>query len=112
MPKKKTFTQDNPALAFITTGAEDQLREPDTERLPGTEPEKQTKPETAAPLFEIKKKPVELRTKRYNALLKPSNFERLKAAAEAAGISVNEVLNQLIEQAFPEKAAESEDSQE
>lgn len=119
MPKKKTFTQDNPALAFISgAGQPEELdtttqpQEPPTIRLPGTEPEKQTKPETAAPLFEIKKKPVELRTKRYNALLKPSNFERLKAAAEAAGISVNEVLNQLIEQAFPEKAAESEDSQE
>ncbi len=49
-----------------------------------------------APLY------VELKSKRYNALLKPSNFERLKAAAEEAGISVNEALNRLIEAALPE----------
>lgn len=52
--------------------------------------------------FRIDPRYVELKSKRYNALLKPSNFERLKAAAEEAGISVNEVLNRLIETAFPE----------
>lgn len=52
--------------------------------------------------FRIAPRYVELKSKRYNALLKPSNFERLKAAAEEAGISVNEVLNRLIEAALPE----------
>lgn len=52
--------------------------------------------------FRIDPRYVELKSKRYNALLKPSNFERLKAAAEEAGISVNEVLNRLIEAALPE----------
>lgn len=45
---------------------------------------------------------VELKSKRYNALLKPSNFERLKAAAKETGLSVNEVLNRLIETVFYE----------
>lgn len=52
--------------------------------------------------FRIDPRYIELKSKRYNALLKPSNFERLKAAAEEAGISVNEVLNRLIEAALPE----------
>lgn len=52
--------------------------------------------------FRIDPRYVELKSKRYNALLKPSNFERLKAAAEEACISVNEVLNRLIEAALPE----------
>lgn len=120
MPKKKSFIQGNPAELFISGAGEPeeldtapQPQEPPTIRLPGTEPEKQTQPEpTPPPFFEIKRKPQELKTKRYNALLKPSNFERIRAAAEEAGLSVNEVLNQLIEAAFPERAAEREDSQE
>lgn len=52
--------------------------------------------------YNIDPRYVELKSKRYNALLKPSNFERLKASAEEAGISVNEVLNRLIEAALPE----------
>lgn len=45
---------------------------------------------------------VELKSKRYNALLKPSNFEKLQAAAKQYGISVNEVLNRVIEAVLQE----------
>lgn len=52
--------------------------------------------------FRIDPRYIELKSKRYNALLKPSNFDKLKAAAEEAGISVNEALNRLIEAALPD----------
>lgn len=52
--------------------------------------------------FRIDPRYIELKSKRYNALLKPSNFDKLKAAAEEAGVSVNEALNRLIEAALPD----------
>lgn len=124
MPKKKTFTQDNPALAFITTGAEDQpqerdtapeSQEPPTIRRAGTEPRtvtlQYTQPEQPPKGYKRDPRFIETRNKRYNALMQPSLFERIKAAAEAAGLSVNDLIHQTLEAAFPEKDGEREDSQ-
>lgn len=136
MPKKKSFTQDNPALAFIT-GAGEQTQQPETQpeaqepptiRLPGTEPreikaqiERQTteprtvtlqytQPEQPPEGYKFNPRFIEKKSKRFNALLKPSLFERVKAAAEEAGLSVNDLINQTLEAAFPEKAGEREDN--
>lgn len=136
MPKKKSFTQDNPALAFITGAGEEpqqpetqpEAQEPPTIRLPGTEPreikaqiERQTteprtvtlqytQPEQPPEGYKFNPRFIEKKTKRFNALLKPSLFERVKAAAEEAGLSVNDLINQTLEAAFPEKAGEREDN--
>lgn len=150
MPKKKSFTQDNPALAFITGAGEEpqqpetqpEAQEPPTIRLPGTEPreikaqierqdaepqkiqvtiERQTteprtvtlqytQPEQPPEGYKFNPRFIEKKSKRFNALLKPSLFERVKAAAEEAGLSVNDLINQTLEAAFPEKAGEREDN--
>lgn len=138
MPKKKSFTQDNPALAFIT-GAGEQPQQPDTApeiqeaqepptiRLPGTEAPRAettapaateprtvtlqyTQPEQPPEGYKFNPRFIEKKTKRFNALLKPSLFERVKAAAEETGLSVNDLINQTLEAAFPEKAGEREDN--
>lgn len=120
MARKKSFIPENPADLFLSGAGEQpqqpdtapEIQEPPTIRLPGTEPE-QTKPERSrAPRIEIKKKPVNLKTKRFNALFKEDTFERLKTAAEEAGVSANEFLNQLVDQYYLYRAAEREDSQE
>lgn len=138
MPKKKSFTQDNPALAFIT-GAGSQPQEPDTApeireaqepptiRLPGTEAPgaettapaateprtvtlQYTQPEQPPEGYKFNPRFIEKKTKRFNALLKPSLFERVKAAAEETGLSVNDLINQTLEAAFPEKAGVRKDN--
>lgn len=64
-------------------------------------------PETAAsnesvqqtaqkPLINIQKK--ETRTKKFVVVMKPSLHDKLKAAAKASGVSVNEFINQLVDQ--------------
>lgn len=135
MPKKKSFIQ-NPAELFIS-GAGEQPQQPETQpeaqepptiRLPGTEPreikaqiERQTteprtvtlqytQPEQPTEGYKFNPRFIEKKTKRFNALLKPSLFERVKAAAEETGLSVNDLINQTLEAAFPEKAGEREDN--
>ena len=120
MPKKKTFTQDNPALAFISGAGQPeepdttpQPQEPPTIRLPGTEPQQKPQPRPKPPKgYKIDPRFIETKSKRFNALMQPSLFERIKAAAEEAGLSVNDLIHQTLEAAFPEKDGESEDSQE
>lgn len=138
MPKKKSFIQ-NPAELFITgAGAEPQqpetkpdttqeAQEPPTIRLPGTEPPRAettapaateprtvtlqyTQPEQPPEGYKFNPRFIEKKTKRFNALLKPSLFERVKAAAEETGLSVNDLINQTLEAAFPEKAGEREEN--
>ena len=52
--------------------------------------------------YKIDPKYIEIKSKRFNALLKPSLFERLKRAAGQSGLSVNELINWTLEAAFPE----------
>lgn len=138
MPKKKSFIQ-NPAELFIS-GAGEQPQQPDTApetqpeaqepptiRLPGTEAPRAettapaateprtvtlqyTQPEQPPEGYKFNPRFIEKKTKRFNALLKPSLFERVKAAAEETGLSVNDLINQTLEAAFPEKAGEREDN--
>lgn len=136
MPKKKSFTQDNPALAFITgAGAQPQepenkpdttqeAQEPPTIRLPGTEaPRAETAAPAAAEPRKAKNKPrsitflpepqqIERKSKRYNLLIQPSVFGRVQAAAERAGISTNDFICQALAAVCPEETEEREDSEQ
>ena len=53
--------------------------------------------------FRIDPRYVELKSKRFNALLKPSIYNRLKEASRKTGLSVNELINRTLESAFPER---------
>ena len=120
MPKKKSFIQGNPAELFISGAGEPQqpdtqpeTQEPPTIRLPGTEPEQKPQPRPSKPPkgYKIDPRFIETKSKRFNALMQPSLFERIRAAAEEAGLSVNDLIHQTLEAAFPEKDGESEDNQ-
>lgn len=88
----------------IQVTIERQTTEPRTVTLQYTQPEQPPEGYKFNPRF------IEKKTKRFNALLKPSLFERVKAAAEETGLSVNDLINQTLEAAFPEKAGEREDN--
>ena len=79
MAKKKSFI-DNPALQFISTA----------------EPE-ETRQEEREPLY------VETKSRRLQLVLQPSLYDRVKAGAAAAGLSVNEYVHQILDTATREE---------
>lgn len=93
--KKKSFIQDNPALQFISTATEQAEREhmPEQPR-PAEKPPEGYK---LNPLF------VETKSRRLQLVLQPSLYERVKAKALAAGLSVNEYIHQILDTATREE---------
>lgn len=114
MPKKSFI--DNPALQFIS-GAEDAeekaapiraggafdaykqkqereaVRKPPRSDLTPAEPENgsQDRPPEG---YKLNPKYIEKRSKRIQLVVQPSLYDKLKAAADAAGLSLNEYANQ------------------
>lgn len=85
---KKNFNLENPAMQFISTGAEAVKKE---------------EAETIAPApegFKINPLYLEKKSRRLQLLMKPSIYEKLKARADREGNSVNDVVNNLIEEAL------------
>lgn len=87
---KKSF-KDNPALQFIS--AADEQEGP------------QATPTTAKAPAGYKVNPlyVETKSRRLQLVLQPSLFERVKARATASGLSVNEYIHQLLDEATREE---------
>lgn len=85
MTKRKDFT--NPATTFISQESIDAV---------------DGKPEELTPLkkegYKVSPKYIELKSKRYNALLQPSVFEAVKRKANKEGISVNEAVNRALKE--------------
>lgn len=80
----KTFVKEiNPAIQFISSAQEDIELDESTLK--------------AQPLAPRKKKLVERKTKRVQLVLKPSVYAKLKAEADEAGMSINELITELIE---------------
>lgn len=86
---KKTF-KDNPALQFISTAEEEQEVTPE-----------QKAPTTAKAPEGYKLNPlyVETKTKRLQLVLQPSLFDRVKKRAKQAGLSVNEYVHRILDEA-------------
>ena len=85
---KKNFNLENPAMQFISTPAEEV---------------KTGKAEAIAPApegFKINPLYLEKKSRRLQLLMKPSIYEKLKARADREGNSVNDVVNNLIEEAL------------
>ncbi len=105
MAGKKSFTgQKNPALAFISA------QEPES----GTEAKEPHKADTASSTVKMKATDapegfkanplfVETKSRRMQLLVQPSLYEAIKARATAEGLSVNELVHTLLEDAVGRK---------
>ena len=83
MPKK-TFNDDMPALGFISEPAH-----PGTVKAPAG--------------YKINHAFIETKSKRVNVLMQPSLHERIKAAAAAQGLSVNDYIHKALEAAVEQE---------
>lgn len=105
--KKKSFLgtapareDSNPAMAFISEEsieAVDGKEEATAPALKAPTGEKPPKGYKVNPLY------VETKTKRLQLVLQPSLFERVKAASNAAGLSINEYCHRLLDEATKEE---------
>lgn len=83
---KKSF-KDNPALQFISTAGE-------------TKPEKQAHDPEELPVgYKVNPLYVETKSRRLQLVLQPSLYERVKAGATSAGLSVNEYVHRILDNA-------------
>lgn len=94
---KKDF-KSNPALQFIST------TEPETQPEEREPKPAQPKP-TGKPPEGYKLNPlyVETKSRRLQLVLQPSLYDKVKAGAAAAGLSVNEYVHQILENATREE---------
>lgn len=98
---KKSF-KDNPALQFLSTPAVEEVEEiPEakkapTKRRPAPKPSAPAKPPEG---YKVNPLYVETKSRRMQLVLKPSLYERVREHAMAAGISVNEYVHSVLEEA-------------
>ena len=88
---KKTF-KDNPALQFIS--AEESTPEQETASIRTKQPPEGYK---LNPLY------LETKSRRVQLILQPSLHEKVKQAAQTEGVSFNEYVHRVLEQAVKEK---------
>ena len=98
MAKKKSFIGENPALQFIST-AETETQPEEREPMPA-----QPKPSQKPPKgYKLNPLYVETKSRRLQLVLQPSLYDKVKAGAAAAGLSVNEDVHQILENATREE---------
>lgn len=93
---KKSFSGANPALAFISTANQNdefQLTQPTKEEL-----EKQLEVQPLEQSVPMKRNPefIETKSKRVQMLMQPSLYDAVKAKAKLKGISVNEMMHEVL----------------
>lgn len=87
---KKTFKNvDNPAMRFISAAEETEERDIRTEQAPSASTLKGFTPRTEK---------AETKSRRLQLLLKPSVYEGIKQIAEDSALSVNDLINQILEE--------------
>ena len=94
--EKKTFN-NNPALQFISTPAEEE-KQP----VPQDQSEPVRKVSTSTPVpagYKLNPLFVETKTKRLQLVLQPSLYDRVKARATAECVSVNEFIHRTLDEA-------------
>lgn len=98
MAKKKSFIGETPALQFIST-AETETQPEEREPMPA-----QPKPSQKPPKgYKLNPLYVETKSRRLQLVLQPSLYDKVKAGAAAAGLSVNEYVHQILENATREE---------
>lgn len=96
---RKSFTDANPAMAFISTAKEQEdfaLTQPTKEELEAKlDLEPLNKVSNGVPM---KKNPeyLETKSKRVQMLMQPSLYNSIKEEAEKEGISVNEMMHTIL----------------
>ncbi len=96
---RKSFTDANPAMAFISTAKEQEefaLTQPTKEELEAKlDPEPLKKVSNGVPM---KKNPeyLETKSKRVQMLMQPSLYNSIKERAEKEGVSVNEMMHEIL----------------
>jgi len=88
MAKKTFIDNENPALQFISTV---------TKEDPSEKPAEGPESVKINPIY------VETKSRRLQLVLQPSLFDRVKDKAKADGVSVNEYIHQLLDEATREE---------
>lgn len=93
---KKSFLQ-SPAVQFITVP---ELEEPTEQEQESVDVSVPTKiPNTPPAGYKMNPMYVETKSRRLQLVLQPSLYERVKKAAKDAGLSVNEYVHQILDNA-------------
>lgn len=87
---KKTF-KDNPALQFISTAKEEEQEVTPAQGTPTIE--------KAPEGYKLNSLYVETKTRRLQLVLQPSLFDRVKKTAKKSGLSVNEYVHRVLDEA-------------
>ena len=98
--KKKTFiAEGNPALQFISSSEEPERKPAQRGEIVIPQPRPDRPPEG------YKKNPlyIEVKSRRLQLVLQPSLYERVRARAEEADLSVNEYIHQILDNATREE---------
>ena len=106
---KKFDLQNDPSLAFISAADDTAGNLPDQQQAAGL-----PDAEALAPLkhgappkgYRLNPEFVEVKSKRVQLVFRPSTYKAAKAAAKKAGLSLNEWMHRIIEDATMEKGAE------
>ncbi len=94
---KKTFIKDNPALQFISAaGSEAPEIQSST---PHPTPENHPTSSSTPAGYKINPMYVELKSKRLQLVLQPSLLARVKEQAREQGLSVNEFVHRILDEA-------------
>ncbi|MEE3451661.1 MAG: toxin-antitoxin system HicB family antitoxin [Acutalibacteraceae bacterium] len=94
---KKTF-KDNPALQFIST--EESTAEQTQETAQTEQPDTAKQPPKG---YKLNPLYLETKSRRVQLILQPSLHEKVRQAAQAEGISFNEYVHRVLEQAVKVK---------
>lgn len=95
--KRRTSAQ-NPAMMFISQPEETPEQEVQPERIRKAPPRKASPLQAAQPMRAPQGR--EAKTRRLQLLLTPSLYEAVKGRADAEGLSVNETISELLQQAL------------
>jgi len=91
--KKNTFKKDNPALSFMTPVEEEEATV-DVEETVVRPVKKNEAPEG----YKLNPEYIETKSKRVQLLLQPSTVEAIKSLASKRGLSMNEAINEAIQE--------------
>lgn len=90
--KKNTFKKDNPALSFMTPVEEEATVDV------GETVVKPVKKNEAPEGYKLNPEYIETKSKRVQLLLQPSTVEAIKSLASKRGLSMNEAINEAIQE--------------
>lgn len=102
--KKKSFRDDiSPAMNFISQESIEKVEQAEKPLQQKEEGKTISEIRKEAPEgYKVNPLYIETRSKRIQCLLQPSLYDKLKDKAETEGVSVNEVINSILLDAFKE----------